>query len=252
MYYFKRIIDYSLFAAILILALMFFNSLLYASSFSSKLEQKVQNAISRNFNNNFEITATNDGIVTIRGQVNRLYDKYRIFDIAEKVKGIKDVKVLLAVNTQPLPDNIIKQNLLEDLRLNNSILEPNRIKVFVDNGLIELKGIVSYPYEKKMVETIASWQRGAKGIVNEIKVLPLKIAESNHNIKLILRDIIKDRFPLENKVEFTVHNGIVKIYGDARDGWAKDNLQITFNHVKGVKEVINEIKVAPNRYSKTA
>lgn len=108
MYYSKRIIDYSLFAAILILALMFFNSLLYASSFSSKLEQKVQNAISRNFNNNFEITTTNDGIVTIRGQVNRLYDKYRIFDIAEKVKGIKDVKVLLAVNTQPLPDNIIK------------------------------------------------------------------------------------------------------------------------------------------------
>lgn len=103
-----------------------------------------------------------------------------------------------------------------------------------------------------MVEAVASWQRGTKGMVNEIKVLPLKIAESNHNIKLILRDIIKNRFPHENKVEFTVHNGIVKIYGDAGDGWAKDNLQITFDHVKGVKEVINEIKVVPNRYSRTA
>ncbi len=248
MYYFKKILGNGLSAAALILMLIIGTSQIFASSSNSRLANKVQAAISRYYDNNFNIDATNNGTITIKGTVNSLYDKYRIFDIIDRITGVKDIKDFLSINTPLIPDNMIKNHLREELNLNSSILEPNRIKVYVDNGEIELRGTVSYYREKLMAESIASWQNGAKGIINNIKVLPPKVAVSDQNLNIILEDILKDHFPRETKVSFTVNNGVVNITGYSHTLWAKKQIESDFRRIKGVKDVVNRIKTAPEQY----
>jgi len=243
MYYHKNILGRGLRLTIVILLFICINSMLFASNKSGNIAGEVENALSYHLNKYFNVTSSRNGIITIKGTVHNLYDKYRIFDIAKEVKGVKRIKDLVAINTLILPNDIIKANLLEDLRLDNSILEPNRIKVAVDNGLIELSGTVSYPGEKLSAETDASWQKGALGIVNRIKVLSPKAAESDHNLKILLGSILKDKFPLEKDVQLTIHNGIVKVEGNSNSDWAEQHLTKDFSRIKGVKEIINDITI---------
>ena len=244
MYYAKKNF-YNLFlTTIIMFAIWGISSQAIASSKSELLASKVKDAIARYYENNFNVTASPNGVVQIKGQVNSLYDKLHIFDIAARVRGVKRIEDFVAVNAKIVPDNIIKSNLLEELSLVHSILEPNRIKVAVDNGVIELRGTVSYYREKLMAETVASWQKGALGIVNNISVLPPKLAVSDKNIRIILHDILKDSFPVESKVNFTVHDGIVNVTGYAHTLWAKQHIEREFRKVRGVKDVINKINIA--------
>ena len=252
MYKIKNSFGFSLLSSIFLLMLFFFNPNLHALSKPDMLSQRVKNALTYHLNNHLSVTSSNGGIITIEGTVKRLYDKYRIFDIAEKVKGVKGIRDLVAVNTRTLPDDMIKANLLEDIRVDNSILEPNRINVAVSNGLIQLRGTVSYPREKLLAATLASWQRGALGIVNRIKVLSPKAAESNKNMKILLGDVLKDKFPLQSNLQVTVHNGIVKIKGYADSSWAKYHLTKDFSRIKGVKKIINDITTNQNSTAATA
>lgn len=237
-----------LLAAALIFMLMTGTAQVFASTGNNHLADKVQASVSRYFDNNFVITATESGTVSIKGTVNSLYDKYRIFDIIDRVPGVKKIKDFVDINTPIVPDAMIKSHFIEELNLNRSILEPNRIKINVDNGEIELNGTVSYYREKLMAESIASWQRGAKGIINNIKVLPPKIAVNDQNLKIILSDILKDHFPRETKVNFTVNKGIVDVAGYSHTLWAKDHIERDFRKVRGVKDVVNNIKAAPEQY----
>lgn len=248
----NRLIKFRIAKIIFTLAMIIFlipgGSQALASSKGTQLAQKVQEAISRYFDNNLNITATGNGIVTIKGSVNSLYDKYRIFDIADRVMGVKDIKDMVGVNTPIIPDKMIKEHLKEEISINRAILEPNRIKVHVDNGEIELDGKVSYYREKLIAESIASWQKGAKGIIDNLTVLPAKEAVSDQNLRIILGDILKDHFSRETKVRFTVKNGIANITGYTHTLWAKKHIETDFRRVKGIKDVINNIKTAPEQY----
>lgn len=215
---------------------------------NNNLAQRVQNEISNYYDNLFNITATKNGDVRIEGRVNSLYDKLRIFDIISRVRGVKGIQDFVSVHTKMLPDDMIKSNLEDELRLDKSILEPNRIKVTVANGIVELNGTVSYYRERLMAETIASWQKGAKGIVDNLKVLPPKVAVSDENLRFILKDVLRYHFPIEKKVKFQVHNGVVTLSGYTHTLWAKNHIAKDFHRVKGVKDVINNIKINADIY----
>jgi osmotically-inducible protein OsmY len=129
------------------------------------------------------------------------------------------------------------------LKLVSSIDEPDRIKIKVDNGLVFLSGDVSYYREKQMAETVASWQQGVKGIVNEIKVLSPAKAVSDSNLKIVIDEIIKNRFALDTGINFTVNNGVVTLNGTANSMWDKTELAKEISHLLGVKSVVNNLNV---------
>ncbi len=218
-----------------------FNLLAFNNSMS--LSQRVNNAISNYYYQSFYISANRKGIVKIEGQVNSLYDKYNIFDIASKVQGVKGIEDFISVNTQLLPADIIKDGIEFNLKLDKHILEPNRIKVMVvGNGIVILRGTVSYNKEKLQAETVASQEKGATGIVNQIKVLPKRIALSSKNLRVVVHDVIKDNFPLDKHVKFSVKKGVVTLDGHSHDMWGIDQLPKDCYEIKGVKKVINDIK----------
>jgi osmotically-inducible protein OsmY len=236
---------------IIVLSVIVAASNLYAGneySLSNKqLKDEVVNHIARYYDEQFNVSA-NDGVVTVNGQVNSLNDKYRIFDIVSRIPGVKDIKDMVIINADNVPDQVIKQNTEETLHAATSIMEPDRIKVSVDNGIIFLNGTVSYYREKQAAESIATWQRGALGLVNNLKVLSHKSDISDSNLQVILNEIISKEFPLAKNVNISVKDGIASVSGEVPRLSDKYSMEEDFYPVLGIKGIIDNLTVNPQLY----
>jgi len=210
-----------------------------------KLADKVEAAIANSFYEDFTVTASEEGNVTLEGNVNSLYDKYRIFEIASRVPVVRKISNQVTVNTPVIADKMIEANILQEMKYVSSILEPDRISVRVNNGVVFLDGKVSFYREKIMMKTIASWQKGVKGIVNKLAVLPPKKAKSDENLMKVLNQIMKHEFPIEDNIQFTIDDGNVTLKGTATSLWAKNNIEEEFLNVIGIKDVENNLDVKP-------
>ena len=219
----------------------------YAEISGESLMQKVTDAISDHYTgtDNFTIKTQKNGNVIINGQVNSLYDKYKIFEIVSHVSGVKKISDQVDVNTEMLPNDIIKQNIRYSLDRNTAIKDPSRIKVEVDNGVVMLSGKVSFYREKLIAQSLASWQKGVVGLVNNIYVLPHKQALSDSNLKTVLRGMKHDEFPYSKNVTITVKNGVADLTGSVDDLWTKKHLAMECSSVLGIKKVINNLKIVP-------
>jgi osmotically-inducible protein OsmY len=236
--------------AFLILFLIVFSIFSYGFNFSTSPEKegnltaRIQDLINKSSDNpSIEVINNGNGNISLKGSVNTLYEKLRLFEKVSKVKGVNDIADLLDINTAPVPDDIIKQKIEEDLHISRSILEPDRIKVAVDNGEVILNGVVSYPKEKEMAETIASWQNGVFGIMNNITVLSKNKAVDNKNLDIVLGEILKNQFGLEKGTRFKVDNGNVTLSGTVTSNWAKENIMKDFFQVPGVDFIKNDLRV---------
>ena len=140
---------------------------------------------------------------------------------------------------------MIKTNIRRTIQDNSVILEPDKITVNVNDGMIFLRGTVSNYTEKIMATTISSWQDGVKGVENEINVLPSQEAKSDENIKSILNEIIQNHFPFIDNFSIKVINGNVTLEGNAQTLWEKNHLKEEFLQVLGVKSVVENLEVKP-------
>ena len=224
---------------------LLFTQLAFPNDAAKNLVQKVSSKINNSYiADNFQITSTNNGRIEIKGEVNTLYDKLNIFDIIAKVPGVKEITDNVVVQSPILPDKVIQANIVSEINVVRSILEPDRIHVNVDDdGEVILTGEVSFYREKLLAETVASWQEGVKSISNEINVLSSNKAASDDNLKVELSEILKNHFPINNELTFEVKNGIVTLSGMAYTLWDKEHIAKEFSGVMGVKQVINNLKV---------
>lgn len=241
-----------LYVPLLILGVFFSTSYLFAGSNdfmpgNNQLKNEVIDHIGRYYNEQFNVSV-NNGVVTINGQVNSLNDKYRIFDIVSHIHGVKEIKDMIDVNADSVPDQVIKQNTEETLHEATSIMEPDRIKVKVDNGVIMLSGTVSYYREKQAAQSIATWQKGAVSLVNNIKVLSPKAETSDANLQIVLNEIISKEFPLAKNINISVKDGIASISGEVPRLYDKYQIEKDFYPVIGVKGVVDNLTVNPQLY----
>lgn len=215
-----------------------------AQTNAKDLELKVEAALDPYSMHELFVSADEKGVVTITGQVNALYDKLDIYQTVSRINGVTAIKDLVVVNTPTLPDEMINANIVNAIKGNSIIMEPDKITVTVTDGLVFLKGTVSYYKEKLMAETVSSSQDGVKGVENEITVLSPREARSDENIKSILGEIMENQFPLINgKINVNVKNGEVTLEGEVLNLWEKSNLKNECLQVMGVKSVVEDLKV---------
>ena len=204
----------------------------------------VQAALSRYYLTPFDVTVDDNGRVIIKGQVDSYYDKLDVYELASRVPGVTEIEDLVDINTDHLPDNMIKANILESLDNSAVIVEPDSIDVTVTDGLVFLSGTVSYAKEKLHAETIAADQDGVMGLDNEIQVLSPEMARTDENLQNVLNELVKSQFPLlVGKVKYTVAKGDVTLEGNVTSLWEKSHLPIEISRVAGVKHVVNNLKI---------
>lgn len=192
------------------------------------------------------VSSPAEGEILLEGTAKGLYEKYRIFDIVSKVDGVKEIKTDIAVQTDPVPQDIIERRIRQEVNYNNSIVEKDRIKIeAAQDGLVILSGTVSFNYEKKLVQTIASWQEGVRSIRNDIKILPPKKRFSDSNLQKYLNEILENQFPTDkDNVTVNVEYGVATVKGKVDDLWSKRNIEEEFRDVIGIVDVNSKLKVA--------
>jgi len=223
-----------------------FMTFAFAEINSDELADEVRQAIHVRHGEtpNLQVKAHQDGKVELSGDVETLYTKYRIHDIVTNVPGVTAISNQIVVKPDELrPDKIIQDEIRDYLAINAAIREPDRIKVKVDDAQVFLNGKVSFHHEKVLAQTIASWEPGVRGIVNRIEVLRPEKAVSDENLTKVLNQIMKYQFPLNDKVKFTVNDGVVELKGTAENLWSKRNIEEEFRNVIGIVEVHNYLEV---------
>ena len=230
---------------IVLLSILFlsFSAINVAQVNTKQLENKVEKTIESYYFDPFNISASSDGIITIHGKTSTLFDKLKIGELVSQIEGVQGINNKIEVQIETTPDKIIKDNIQNELELNNVILEPKNIVVDVSGGVVNLSGTVSYFREKLMAQSIASWQEGVIDMTSSIKVLPPYIAKSDENLKQVIADILQKSFSLEKNINYDVSNGIVSISGKASSLYAKNHIQEEIQHLLGVKDVVNEMTV---------
>lgn len=223
---------------------------------ANSLKEKINDAISHHYHGyidaeqphrghiDVEVSVDEKGSVILEGETSSLFDKYRVFNIVTRVPGVTKISNQMIVKTEPLPDDVIENRIMQNVKYNRSIIERDQIDVNADNGLVILSGKVSYNYEKELLQTIASWQEGVRSIDNQIEVKRPAEALSDENLQTILRDILANQFPTDKEeVTVAVNNGVATVNGQVDNLWSKKNIEHEFRDVIGILEVENYLEV---------
>jgi len=134
------------------------------------IEDRVEDAIDNYYYGEFTVEGDGEGNVKIEGSVETLYDKYKVFDLASTVPGVRTITNNIVVNTPVLPDNIIENNIRDEMKLVSSIPEPDRISVEVTNGIVFLEGTTSSLWAKRNIVERFSGVLGVREIDSNLDV----------------------------------------------------------------------------------
>jgi osmotically-inducible protein OsmY len=192
--------------------------------------------------NMFDITAEADnGLVTLRGDVNNLKAKKAAERLAENTYGVIGVNNRIKVKTPEVDDLVLEADIRESLR-ENAITEAWEINVFVNNGVATLTGLVDSNTEKLEAEWVASGVDGVNDVVNTLEVTypyayywygaypyyDVYINRPADVNQVPVDELIKDKvssnlwwspFVDRNEIEITVDDGVVTLEGTVDSYW---------------------------------
>jgi osmotically-inducible protein OsmY len=221
----------------------------YAASGDDNIKANVERAITSRYDPaDIQVAVKDNGEVILQGDVNSLYDKYRIYEITSRVVGVKKIDNNITVDTDMLPSKMIEADIQNVLSNSNEIKEPQKINVDVTGSVARLSGNVNYYREKVVAMTLASQVDGVTDIKDDITVTPIGKAVDDGDIKDYLNSIILNEFPLLNpqNISISVSDGFVTIEGAVPNIWTKDKIEEEFKSVAGVVRVINNLEVNPS------
>ncbi len=221
----------------------------YASGSNDTLKGRVENAITSRYDpSEIQVTVNGNGKVILQGDVNSLYDKYRIYEISSYVQGVKQIDNEITVDTDLLPAKMIQADVRDLINNSTAIKEPQKINVDVSGSVVKLSGNVNFDREKVVAMTLTSQADGVTDIRDDITVTPIGKAVDDNNIKNYLNSILTNEFPLTDPkdISISVDQGFVTIEGAVSNLWTKDKIEQEFESVAGVIRVINNLEVNPD------
>ncbi len=199
---------------------------------------------------NVKVTVDN-GIATLTGSV----DLYEYKADADKrvmhAKGVTAVRNLIEVAGPAVPDQQLRDKLVEKLEYDRvgfgNVFDA--IAVGVDNGVVTLAGHAHNYVNRDSALALVATMPGVKDMVDNIEVDPVSIMDDQSRVA-VARAIYS--FPTLNKyavdpgkpIRISVQNGHVELYGVVNTQADKDTAFLRANGVSGVFSVKNYLQVA--------
>src|ERR1700730_314235 len=146
---------------------------------------------------------------------------------------------------QTRSDDLIRSDVLFELKWDPKIGSSSDIAVAVKDGVVTLSGFVHSYWDKDAAEEAAKRVYGVRGVANEIEVKP----SSTRTDPEIARDAIHEleshiSIP-SDKIKVTVKNGWVTLEGSVDWQYQKTLADSAVKKLRGVIGVTNNIEVKP-------
>jgi osmotically-inducible protein OsmY len=185
------------------------------------------------------------GIVTLRGMVKSLPQKWAAEKAAQRVSGVKAVTDEIVVKLPgdgELSDTEIARAVVNALDWNASVPR-GRVKVVVAHGWVTLEGTVQFHYERVAAEYAVRGLIGVKGVTDLISVKPPQT--SPKDIKQRIEQAFERAADLDAEmISVEAKDGKVTLRGTV-DSWAeREQAELAAWAAPGVSHVKNEILIA--------
>lgn len=180
-----------------------------------------------------------EGIVTLLGEVDNILAKERAAALAGTIKGVRSVMNQLLVN----PPNSLEDQDIEDhvktALLENPATELYDMNVRVTDGRVTLTGTVQSWQEKQLALQVAKGVEGITDVQDKLTILNVKDRSDNAIKQEILQRLHHDVWINPSSVMISVRDGQVTVSGAVRSVDEKSRI-ITLSWVHGVTSVNGE------------
>ena len=143
-------------------------------------------------------------------------------------------------------DTEIRDEVIDELRWDPQITEPDAIGVAVTDGAVTLTGSVPTYAQRLVAAKAAERVYGVKAVANELKVKLAGVPRDDSDIARAIAHVLENNVQVpEGKVHARVENGWVTLDGEVDYAYQKREVEQMVNHVRGVAGVRNFITVRP-------
>ncbi len=189
-------------------------------------------------------TNVNNGIVTLKGTVASLQEKYAADEDAERTTGVSRVIDKLNVKIELPPTDSEISNKVSAALLHHPYFNRHKIDVTADNGKIYLTGVVNNEFEKNIASAVVASIKGVSAVNNDLTYQSPEVeVKSDSEIrKNIVQQLYWNPVTNSRKIKVDVNNGNATLTGYVSTKLEKDVAAIEA-YMGGAKIVENEIGV---------
>jgi hyperosmotically inducible periplasmic protein len=221
-----------------------------AARYDSDIQSRVSNELSKKAQFHNLQASTEDGIVTLTGDVNVYQQKLDAAKKIRKMDHVQGVRNLIAVSSS-VPDSELQAKLDHKLSYDRIGYDNrfNFVTVSVKDGVATMIGEVRQPISKDSAFSVVSSVPGVKEVVNNVKVAPVSGFDDRIRIaatRAIYGDSVLSRYSMDpvQPIRIVVDNGKLSLYGTVERKMDKDIAGIRAGGVFGVFQVQNNLVVA--------
>ncbi len=178
-----------------------------------------------------------DGVVTLRGVVDRLADKRQAVHAAMTIRGVRAVVDHLSLRPADLDVDQVAVQISGALR-DSPVTDTWQIVVGVDQGAVTLEGQVDSYVARMLGEQMVADIPGVQEIVNHLVVDPTEVRSSDEIQQEIEKRIQGDIWLIDPDIRVIVDDGQVKLSGTVESEAAKQRVH-DLAWVVGVRSVDN-------------
>lgn len=143
-------------------------------------------------------------------------------------------------------DAQIRDDVIEELRWDPQIIEPDAVGVAVMDGAVTLTGHVGSYAEKLAAARAAERVYGVKAVANDVKVKLAGSPRDDSDIARAIGHVLEWNVQIpEGQVRARVENGLVTLDGEVQHDYQRREVERMVRQVRGVTGVLDNIKVTP-------
>lgn len=144
-------------------------------------------------------------------------------------------------------DTQIRDDVIEELRWDPQMAEPDAIGVAVTDGAVTLTGSVATYAEKLAATRTAERVYGVKAVANGLKVKLAGMPRDDSDIAKAIAHVLENNVQVpEGKVRARVEGGWVTLDGEVEWGFQRHEVERMVRQVRGVIGVTDNIVVNPS------